>query len=435
MQVFMVGLSHKTADVEVRERVAFGHPQLPAALRALCAKNSIRGAVILSTCNRMEIYVNTDDAETARIQIAEFIAESKNISRAIFEPHLYSFEALDAVHHLFSVVSSLDSMVLGEQQIIGQTRIAFKSALEAGCVTMVLSRLFRQALETGKRVRSQTAISSSHVSVSTVAIDVAKQMFPDLACTTVLVVGSGEMSELAARYLLEQGVQSLLVSSRTYAHACSLAKELGGSARYFEELEQLIGEADIIVSSTAAPHCIITPDLLRTVRKKVLILDIALPRDVDPACRAHENVVLYDLDDLGAIVEDNQQHRRDAARDAQKIVDEETGLFGQWVEEHAVTPTIKEMRLRAEAVREQEVERLVECMDAGLSKHDRAALEAATNAIVNKLLHEPTVRMRASAADDTDFECVEAARFLFGLSEGRVEHSHVLANETLSVAR
>lgn len=435
MQVFMVGLSHKTADVELREKVAFGKHQLPDALRALCGKSSIRGAIILSTCNRMEIYVNTDDADTARTEIAEFISEFKQVGRLQFEPHLYSHEALDAVHHLFTVVSSLDSMVLGEQQIIGQTRTAFKTAMEAGCVTMVLGRLFRQALEVAKRVRNQTDISANHVSVSTVAIDVAKQTFPDFTHKTILIVGSGEMSELAARYLLEQGANSLVVSSRTYAHACSLAKELGGAARYFEELEQLILEADIIISSTAAPHYIITPELIQDVRKRVLILDIALPRDVDPACGACHNVVLYDLDDLGRLAEENQRHRQEAAQEVKRIVDEETAIFGQWVDEHGVTPTIKAMHLRADEVRQHEVDHMIKCLDADISEEDYAVIEAATNAIVNKLLHVPTARMRASVAENTDFECVEAARFLFGLSEGRVEHSHPLGNETLSVAR
>lgn len=383
----------------------------------------------------MEIYVNTDDAETARVEIAEFISEFKQIGRLQFEPHLYSYEALDAVHHLFNVVSSLDSMVLGEQQIIGQTRTAFKTAMETGCVTMVLSRLFRQALEVARRVRNQTDISDHHVSVSTVAIDVAKQTFPDLKGKSILIVGSGEMSELAARYLLEQGVESLIVSSRTYSHACSLAKELGGAARYFDELEQLVNEADIIISSTAAPHYIITPELLKDVRKRVLILDIALPRDVDPACAGCHNVVLYDLDDLGNLAAENQRHRQEAAKKAALIVDEETTVFGQWIDEHGVTPTVKEIHLRAEAVREHEVAHMIKCLDADISEEDRAVIEAATSAIVNKLLHVPTSRMRASVAENTDFECVEAARFLFGLSEGRVEHSHPLGNETLSVAK
>jgi len=429
----MLGLSHRTADVSVREKVAFTGNRLPEALQGICACPSVRGAVVLSTCNRMEIYVQAEDRDVAWHDILSFISTNRGVDAAEIEPHLYSATDGDVVSHLFSVVCSLDSMVLGEQQIIAQVRNAFKVSVETGTMTLVLSRLFRQALEVGKRVLSQTDISRSHVSVSTVAIDVAREAFPDLAERNVLIVGSGEMCELAARYLFEQGVRSFIVSSRTHAHACSLARELGGTPRQFDELPELLRTADIVITGTAAPHCIIGPEMLAANDHPLLVLDIAMPRDVDPACAECPQVTVCDLDCLGRQVQANQEHRREAAQEAQHIVDEETEGFIRWVEEHGVTPTIKEMRARAESVRVGEVEHLLRSLDADLSERDRMAIEKATSAIVNKLLHEPTARMRESVVAKTDFECVEAARFLFGLSHEQVEHSRVLA-EDASVA-
>jgi glutamyl-tRNA reductase len=435
MQIYMTGLNHDTADVELRGRVSFREKEIPQQLRMLCGKEAVESAVILSTCNRMEIYVTTNDVDSCRIDVAEFIAESRGVGQTQLAAHLYEHVGSDAVNHLFRVVSSLDSMVLGEQQIIGQTRTAFKLSLEAGYASMMLSRLFRQALETGKRVRSETSISANHVSVSTVAIDVARETFDTLDDKKVLVVGSGEMSELAARYLQEQGVEAFFVSSRTYTHACKLADQLGGQAFGFDKLGELIRDADIVVTATAAPHAVITPEITAPVAKQQLILDIALPRDTDPACADNPNIKLVDLDGLEAIIAKNRDARKHAAEQASAIVDEETELFERWVDEHAVTPTIKEMRSHAEAVREHEVEHLMRVMDTTLSEKDRQAIEKATSAIVNKLLHEPTVRMKGSVDRGNDFECVEAARFLFGLADGPVEHSHALANETLSTAR
>ena len=433
MQLYMMGLSYKTADVDVRESVAISRPHLASALCSLTAYEGVRGAVILSTCNRTEIYVDAQSPDLAREGIRSFLREYRQVDVDEFEPHLYRREGFEAVHHLFSVVSSLDSMVLGEQQITGQVRNAFRQAMQAGTCTMVLARMFRQALTCGKRVRNETGISESHVSVSTVAIDVARAEFESFHDKTVLIVGSGEMSELAARYLQEQGVKSFIVSSRTYAHACTLAHELCGTARQFDELPELLRQADIVISSTAAPHYILVPSLLAGCKDHVLILDIALPRDVDPACGDIPGVTLYDLDGLGEIIAGNQEKRRQAADEARSIVEDETRAFVAWVGEHAVVPTIKKMRGDAEAIRAHEIEHMVKCLDANLSEDDMRVVECATRAIVNKILHEPTVRMKQSASHNRDFECVEAVRYLFGYSDGMVEHARSLAEDAESV--
>lgn len=426
MNIYMMGLSFRTADVDVREQVAFTRPQLAGALHNLCSYTSIRGAVIVSTCNRMEVYVDTSNPHDARDEIVSFLASYRKIEADRLQAHLYERHGFEAAHHLFSVISSLDSMVLGEQQIAGQVRTAFKEAAQAGSCTMVLAHLFRQALSVSKRVRNQTAISENHVSVSTVAIDLAREAFESFTDKTVLVVGSGEMSELAARYLKDLGVRSFIVSSRTYAHASSLARELGGSARYFEELETLLQSADIVLSSTAAPRPIITPDLIGKRTKPLFMLDIALPRDIDAACKDIPYVTLYDLDDISERIEQNKSARQTAACEARALVDEETQQFVHWVGEHAVTPMIKRMREDAEAIRVQEVAHLRRVLETELSACDIEAIDAATRAIINKLLHMPTIRMKQSATDNADFECVEAVRYLFGYSQGMVGHAHAL---------
>ena len=416
MQLYLLGLSFRTADMALRERVAFGRTTLTEAIRTLVDMPSIQGAIILSTCNRMEIYVDAADITAAHESILQFLSSYKNIDPASLEGHLYVRQKTEVVHHLFSVISSLDSMVLGEQQIAGQVRTAFSEALQAGGATMMLAHLFRQALAVSKRVRNQTAISENHVSVSTVAIDLARETLDSFEGKTTLVVGSGEMSELAARYLQSQGVESFIVSSRTYAHACSLARELGGSARYFDELESLIKMADIVLSSTAAPHYVIGPEILKNRDKPLFMLDIALPRDIDPACKNVPGVILYDLDDINERIKNNRGLRQRAADEARRIVDEETDLFIQWTGEHAVTPTIKRMRADAEAVRAAEVDHLLRVLHIEADSPAREAIDAATCALVNKILHTPTVRLKQGAGG-ADLECIEAVRYLFGYSE------------------
>lgn len=414
MNICVVGLNHTTAGVELRGRISFRKSEMKRQLMRLLESEHVDGAVIVSTCNRTEIYISTPDPELGIAAVRDFLLVEKDVRPEELDASLYAKSGEEAVSHLFSVVSSLDSMVLGEQQIIGQTRTAFKEASHCGSVNLILSRLFRQALECGKRVRSQTVISESHVSVSTVAIDIAKRAFDDFSDKTVLVVGAGEASELAARYLKEQGVEAFIVSSRTREHAIVLAEELGGVARRFEDLRLLVRDADIIVSGTASPHYVITPDMFDgSQRDKLLILDIAIPRDVDPACGQVDGVIVRNLDDIGAEIAANKDNRSVAAEQARAIVDEETQKFMDWSAAYAVTPIIKAIRLDAERIREQEVEHLLKTLDVPLSEHDRENLELATNAIVKKILHSPTVRMRESASLREGFETIDAARYLF----------------------
>ncbi len=418
LNLFVVGLNHKTASVQLRESVSFGG-SLSAPLRQLCDRPGMHGGVILSTCNRTEIYMHAETFSDASAGVRSFLVDAKGVDASALEEHLYSYSGINAVRHLFEVVSSLDSMVLGEAQIAGQVRTAFKAALSANTTTFMLDRVFRQALEVGKRVRNQTTIGNSRISLSTVAVEVARQKFGSLQDKSVLVVGSGKMSELAARYLAEQGAKSVMVSSRTHSHACSMAKSVGATAHSFSDLGTLALQADIIISSTAAPHFVLVPEVFAGLQRPVLLLDLAMPRDIDPACADILGVSLFDLDDLGAIAQENLHAREGAAEEARGIVENEVAEIEHWVAEHAVIPTIKNIYLGAERVREAEVNRLVKELDIQLSEHDRATLDAATHAIVKKILHAPTAALRASVDTSTSYECVESARRLFEFEGAR----------------
>ncbi len=420
MSIAFVGLNHKTASVTMRERVGFSDTCLPDALATLLACADIEEAVILSTCNRTEIYASIRDHASGFDLLTDFISSYKNVSAHELIPHLYAGDGLDAATHLFNVVCSLDSLVLGEQQILGQVRKAFATASENGATGKVLNRLFHQALGVGKGVRSETDISKSHVSVSTVAVDLAKRVFEDLDRRTVLVLGAGEMGTLAARYLTEQNVGSVIVTNRTYDRALAVASELGGRASRFDDLVECLGLADIVISSTSASHYLITPQILkRAPRRKgrsLLLIDIAMPRDIDPACERLDDVFLYGMDDLEAIVRENQVGRELAARQAASMVGDEVREFADWLEICDAAPTIQALRERAESIRDAEVARLMKHAK-DLDEKDRQSVEAMANALVNKLLHAPikTLRERAGTADGVRY--ARAVRDLFNLDE------------------
>lgn len=423
MDFIEVGLSHRTTDITLLERMALGGKRRGQALEAVHALPGVEGVVVLSTCNRMEIYAHVVDTTTAEKAIVETLVSLCEVPHDVVQPCLTRLTGRAAVEHLFSVASSLDSLVLGEQQIMGQLREAFKTSSDCGCMDSALNRLFRQALETGKRARCETEIADNHVSVATCAVDAARKVFGSLEGKQVLILGSGHMAELVARYLVEQRATSLIVSSRTYEHATKLACQLRGRASRYEELPRLLKDADIVVSSTAAPHRVIMPDLLSEIDHPVFLLDIALPRDIDPRCKELDQVTLYDLEDLQAIAQENRALRSCEAQEAQRIVEQEVAAFVSWDAGCASLPTIKEIRARAEQVRAHEVQHLITTIQADLSTGDRKAIEKATNAIVNKLLHEPIVRMKQPEGSGASY--IEAARFLFGLSDDETVISSV----------
>ncbi len=421
MTIAFVGLNHKTAAVELREKTAFSAAEMPAALTALLHEPGVEEAVILSTCNRTEIYASINDRADGFDILSGFLCSNRGIPARDLMPHLYTADDLDAATHLFNVVCSLDSMVLGEQQILGQVRSAYRMATESDATGKVLNHLFHQALSVGKGVRSETEISRNHVSISTVAVDLAKRFFDDIGKRTVLVLGAGEMSELTARYLAEQNVGSVIVANRTYERALALATELGGRASRFDDIEESLALADIVISSTAAPGYVIKPDMLQRAAhhrrgRSLLLIDIAAPRDIDPACEDIDDVYLYSIDDLESIVRDNRAGREVAAVQAAGMVGDEVRQFADWLEVCDAAPTITELRGQADQIRDAELKRLFKHL-GDVDDDERKSIEAMANAIVSKMLHKPIKAMRDGAGTPDGANRVRAVRDLFDMDE------------------
>ncbi len=417
MQLTLVGLSHKTAPIEIRETLTFPASGMGEALAALTDRPAVSEALILSTCNRTEIYaVVADGAGTDAV--IDFLCEYHSLQRHDLVRYLYEADGHAAVKHLFRVVSSLDSMVVGEAQILHQVKEAYDLACEAESVRTVFHKLFRQSFEVGKRVRTETAIGEAAVSISYAAVELAKKVFDTLEGRTILVVGAGKMSELTAKHLVSQGVRQVLVANRTYERAVELAERFEGTPIEYDTLFDRMREADIVISSTSAPGYIIdkaqVAGAMRGRRAPLFLIDIALPRDVDPAVNELPNAFVYDIDDLNGVVNSNLAERMHEAERAEVIVAEELRAFEGWLESMEVVPTIAAIRAEAERVRAEEYAKAMKRLGT-LSEADRATVEALSQAIVSKMLHGPTTRLRDAAGEAGGYEYVETARRLFGL--------------------
>ncbi len=429
MEILVVGLSHKTAPVEIREKVAFGPETLGEALRAVRERGGVREALIVSTCNRVEVYAAARSAEEGAEALIGFLAEYHGVPEDRLREHLYVYAGRDAVRHVFRVASSLDSMVVGEPQILGQVKDAYEQAVAGSATGLVLNRFMHKAFSTAKRVRTETRIAQAAVSVSFAAVQLAKAIFGSLQGKAVLVIGAGEMCELAVTHLVENGVAQVQVTNRTFARARALAERFQGRAVPFEAFPYHLQEVDIVISSTGAPHFILGVEDVRSAmkarkQKPMFLIDIAVPRDIDPRVNDLPNVYLYDVDDLQGVVEANKRERAREAEKAERIVAEEVEGFLAWVRTLEVTPTIRQLREKFEAVRRAELEKTLRVFGDGLTKKQRKSLEAMTQAIVNKILHEPTVYLKR-AANDPDLEVsVDAVRRLFGLDSRDGEEVH-----------
>ncbi|HEX5774062.1 MAG TPA: glutamyl-tRNA reductase [Geomobilimonas sp.] len=419
MNIVVVGLSHKTATVEIREKVAFAPTHMDKPLRELVALEDITEGIIVSTCNRVEIYATTRDIAGGMARIKRFLADYHHIPMETLEPHLYSYHGEAAIRHVFRVAASLDSMVVGEPQILGQIKTAYGYAAEYKSSGIILNRFLHKAFSVAKRVRTETKIASSAVSVSFAAVELAKKIFGDLSDKTVMLIGAGEMCELAAKHFLNNGVRGVMVTNRTFERAVKMAEEFDGKAVNFEELFDHLHKADIVLSSTGAPHHIIGPkdveEVIRRRRQKpMFFIDIAVPRDIDSRVNKVPNVYLYDMDDLQGVVATNLEQRNKEAQKAEAIIDQEIGQFFKWLSTLDATPTIVALRGKFEEVRQAELEKtLANWKD--LTPEERKRLEACTAAIVNKLLHQPTSLLkRAGQGGRTDLY-VDALRNLFDL--------------------
>jgi glutamyl-tRNA reductase len=419
MNIIVVGLSHKTAAVEIREKAAFSPNQIEKPLGELIKLEGIIEGVIVSTCNRVEIYATTRDIAGGIARIKRFMADYHHLPFEALESHLYSYHAEAAIRHVFRVASSLDSMIVGEPQILGQIKTSYGYAAEFKTSGIILNRFLHKAFSVAKRVRTETKIASSAVSVAFAAVELAKKILGDLSDKTVMLIGAGEMCELAAKHFLNSGAKGVMVTNRTFERAERLAEEFGGEAVRFEALFEHLHRADIVLSSTGAPHCIIGPKdaedvIKRRKSKPIFFIDIAVPRDIDPKVDDVENAYLFTVDHLQDIVQANLAQRSLEAEKAEEIIDQEIGQFHKWLSTLEVTPTIVALRNRFDEIRRAEVDKTI----AGwkeLPPDAEKRLEALTVAMMNKLLHAPTYVLKQSGQGGRVDLYVDALRQLFGL--------------------
>ncbi len=421
MQLLLVGVSHRTAPIELRERLDFGARGVDRALEALAATPSHNEAAIVSTCNRVELYVGCDETDAARAGLERFISEFHGVPSAEFTPHLYTKTGHDAILHLFRVAAGLDSLVVGEPQVLGQVKDAYNLASKLGCTGTLLNKLFPSAFAAGKRVRSETALAEGAVSVSYAAVALARKIFGNLKGRTVLVLGAGEMGKLTALHMQSQGIGRLLIMSRTSAHAAALAQTMGGTAMPWDSLAAALADADILITATGSSVPIISRALIeRTMKadrqRPLFIIDIAVPRDVEAGAGDLEQVFLYNIDDLQAVVQENLSRRTTVATQAETIVAEEVDRFLGWLNSRRAVPTVVALRQRFEAIRQSELRRL-EPKLASLGPDARARVDEITRLIVEKLLINPTEQLKSISDADTVASYSDALNRLFSLRD------------------
>ncbi len=419
MKIFVAGLNHTTADVEVRERVAFNGPKLEEGLIRLKAIPEVDEALILSTCNRMELYMNMKDTLKASESIRAFLSEFHNVDKELLGKSLYFHEGVTAVRHIFRVASSLDSMVIGEPQILGQLKEAFEFALEKKTTGILLNRLMKKAISVAKRIRSETKIAEHAVSVSFAAVELAKKIFAVLSDKVFMLLGAGEMAELAARHLMSNGVKEVIIANRSYDRACELAKEFNGRPVKLDNFIQEMARSDIVICSTGAQNYILLKGQMQKVMKErkqrpVFIIDISVPRNIAPDINDLDNVYLYNIDDLQNIVDANKFERQNEAEKAEKIVEEEIQPFFKWVSSLDSVPTIIALREKAEKIRKNEIDKLLNKFPE-MEERQRIAVEYMTSAIVNKLIHLPTAALK-NGSEDRDL-LIAAIKKLYGIGD------------------
>src|SRR5262252_5705613 len=394
MQLALVGLSHKTAPVEVRERLAFNNDALRLALKSLVGRQEVREAIILSTCNRVEVMAESPDDRMIR----EFLCDFHQITHDSVSKHLYTFKNAEAIRHVFRVAASLDSMMVGEPQILGQVKEAYRIATDVGTVGMHLNALMNRAFAVAKKVRNETGISQSAVSISFAAVELARKIFGDLTGKTVMIIGASKMGELAAKHLKRNGVSSVLVTNRTFERAVELAQVFEGAAVPFEHFTDHMVGADIVISSTGAPHFVISRTLAEQVihrrkNKPMFFIDIAVPRDIEPAVNEIDNAFLYDIDDLQQVVDENVKDRLKEAHRAEEIIDHEVEAFCTKIQAREVVPTIVQLKDVLEKLRRDEIERNRKLLK-DLTPEQQTAIDQITSSLVNKILHQPIAELK-----------------------------------------
>ncbi len=430
MQLVLVGLNHHSAPIAVRERLSCSEQALPGALTAAHACPGVREVVLLSTCNRMEAYAVVEQVsdEAAYALLSDYLAATFNVPTAFFAAHLYCKTEYEVATHLLRVAAGVDSLVLGEAQILGQVRTALQAGRDAGTAGTILNALFQQAIAGGKRVRAETALGRGAFSIGRAAVDLASSIFADLSHASVLILGAGKMSELTARHLVASGVRFVVVANRTYEKAVAIAERLGGKAIHYDTFSEALVTADIVISSTAAPHPILRRETLAPILRKrrgkpLFLIDIAVPRDIDPDVNDLDNVFLKNIDDLQEVVAEEARGREVEAAKAEAIASDEAARFLAWYRSREAAPVITQLRAHLDQIRQADMD-LLRSQLAHLPERDWQQIETAVRAMMNKVAREPILRLKRETGADSEptdsaahYDLRTAARELFGLAE------------------
>ncbi|MBP2000417.1 glutamyl-tRNA reductase [Paenibacillus shirakamiensis] len=421
MHIVVVGLNYRTAPVEVRERFTFADKDMPAALAELKRTKSVLEGVIIATCNRTEIYVVIDRLQMCGYEIRSFIEQWFGVSRQEFTQHLYMYEDDQAIRHLFRVGCGLDSMVLGETQILGQVKQSFLQAQTEKATGTWFNMLFKQVITLSKRAHSETSIGESAVSVSYAAVELGKRIFGDFTGKKVLILGAGKMSELTVKHLYSNGAEQVLVANRTFARAQELASKFNGLPCTMQEAMEHIKDVDIIISSTGAEGYVLTSSQVTQSMKKrpsrpLFMIDIAVPRDIEPAISDLKNVFLYDIDDLEGIVESNMEMRRTEAAKIERMIDAEMAAFANWLQTLGVKPVIRALQDKSSSIHEDTLESLFNKLPE-LDEHQRKVIRRLTKSIVNQMMHDPINRIKELAADKRGDQALDMFTQIFALEE------------------
>lgn len=433
MNIIVLGLNHRTAPVELRELLAIPDSRMGEALTRLRAYPGVKEAMFLGTCNRVEVYAVVEKGEWGFRKLEDFlVAAHFSVSTEDLLPHLYRYSDEEAISHLFRVSASLDSMVVGEPQILGQVKDAYEFALTHRSSGVILNKVVKKAISVGKNVRTNTRIGEYAVSVSYAAVELAKKVFSNLKQQVVLLVGAGEMGKLAAQHLVNHGVKEVLLTTRNQHRALVLAERFQGQAVPYEQLRSTLPRADIVICATGAPHFVISKDDIEGAvhqrkNRPIFLIDITVPRNIDPAVKDVDNAFIFDIDDLKAHVGHNQDERLKEAAVAEKLVKEEVQSMVAWVRGLEATPTIVALKKKAEDIKNIELEKAFHRL-GDLSEKERGAIEGLASAIVNKLLHGPLVTLKSEAQSQNGFAFIEAARRFFELREREL---HSLESEPL----
>jgi len=421
VNLILVGVNHKSTPVEIREKLAFTKGKIEDSANRLINYPEIIEHTILSTCNRVEIYARASNQDSGIDFIKKFICDFHDLSPVELEDHFYSYKDEMAIEHLFRVSSSLDSMIIGEAQILGQVKDAYSLAKNLSSTGLILNQLFEKAFSIAKKVRDETGIAERSVSISSAAVELAQKIFNDLESHTVMLVGTGEMAELAAKHLISYGVKTVYVASRTYERAANLARTLNGSALDFETFKNELYRADIVITSTAAPNFVINKEMVEKAiherkNRPIFFIDIAVPRDIEPSVNDLENVYLYDIDDLQGVVAANMKEREKEAENAISLIQYEVAKFNNWIESLDAVPTIIEIRKNAEIIRREEIEKTLKKVPH-LSEDDKQIIRQMSGSIINKILHKPTIKLKQKIQSQDGHIYLKAIRHLFHLDD------------------